>query len=406
MRNTENAYGLIAKILHWVMAVLILMMLVMGFTMRGLEDGPDKLWVFGLHKSIGILILMLVSVRILWKLINITPKPLPTHAPWEKALAHSVHFVLYGAMLAMPMTGWIMSSAGDFRNSFFGLFEMPDIAPKNEDLLEAMRDAHEIIAFAIIGFFGLHVAGALKHHFIDRDETLKRMTARRVGFKAGAVLTLLVGAVAGIVILQAGRYALNEFGGDDDIKQTATETERSVTVEPITDSSDSGWVIDREHSRIEFEATQYGEAFKGSFENFNGQIVFDPDELDKSSANIKIDITSIETGASDRDDQAKSADWFDVAQFPLAVFSAESFEKTGENQYLAHGSLTIRGIAVPVALPFELKITEDGEGNRADMEAVTTLRRLDFGIGQGQWQETDAIGNDVKVSIKVRARRP
>jgi len=163
------------------------------------------------------------------------------------------------------------------------------------------------------------------------------------------------------------------------------------------------WQIDMGASAIRFEATQSGEKFEGGFKNFGGKIIFDQSKLDEAYADIWIDITSIETGSADRDGQAKSADWFDTSKFPRAQFVADSFSKTGPNQYLARGALTIRDQVVLVELPFTLQVRESPEGQAALMEGVITLNRLDFGIGQGQWQSTETIGNEVKISITVVA---
>ena len=111
----------------------------------------------------------------------------------------------------------------------------------------------------------------------------------------------------------------------------------------------------------------------------------------------------ISTGSADRDSQAKSAEWFDTSSFPRAQFVADSFSETAPGNYIAHGALTIRGEAAMVDLPFALQIRESPEGQAALMEATLELNRLDFGIGQGQWQATDAIGGTVKIRITVLA---
>lgn len=174
-RNTNEQYGGVAKIFHWVIALLAIGMLCVGLYMTGLDRGPQKLQIYGLHKSFGIAILALVSMRLLWRVMNAHPLPLANHQKWEKVLAKIIHGLLYVSLFLMPLSGWIMSSAKGFSVSVFGLFTLPDLVKPNEDLAGFAVETHEIIAYAMIVMIGLHFAGAIKHHVIDRDSTLRRM---------------------------------------------------------------------------------------------------------------------------------------------------------------------------------------------------------------------------------------
>lgn len=177
-RNTNEQYGGVAKSFHWVIALLVVGMLCVGLYMTGLDLGPQKLQIYGLHKSFGIAILVLVSMRLLWRLMNAHPLPLPNHQKWEKILARVIHGLLYVALFLMPLSGWIMSSAKGFSVSVFGLFTLPDLVRPNEGLAEVAVEVHEIVAYTMIVMIGLHFAGAMKHHVIDRDSTLRRMLPR------------------------------------------------------------------------------------------------------------------------------------------------------------------------------------------------------------------------------------
>ncbi|MBP7721097.1 MAG: cytochrome b/b6 domain-containing protein [Alphaproteobacteria bacterium] len=404
-KNTRNNFGLIAKGFHWILAILILWLLSVGFAMVGIPPGPDKFWVYALHKSFGILILVLMIGRVLWRQISPRPGPLPTHKTWEDTLAKIVHFALYACIFLMPLSGWIMSSAGGFPAEFFGLFSLPAIVPKNEAIFEFTRNVHGFVAWTILALLVLHFAGAFKHHFIDKDETLQRMTSRKVGLYWGVLFVLVAGflwtsPVAIGLLRDDGKSEANSITDESSGKEVRDE-ELKRSIQALDDSDT--WLIDMGASSIRFEATQSGEKFEGGFKNFGGKIIFDQSKLDEAYADIWIDITSIETGSGDRDGQAKSADWFDTSKFPRAQFVADSFSKTGPNQYLARGALTIRDQVVLVELPFTLQVRESPEGQAALMEGVITLNRLDFGIGQGQWQSTQTIGNEVKISITVVA---
>lgn len=177
-RNTLEKYGAVAKFFHWIIALMIIGMLCVGLYMTNDNvhlSMPDKMQIFGLHKSFGITILVLASLRLLWKLINTHPIPLPNHKRWEKNLAALVHGLLYAAMFLMPLTGWIGSSAKGFSVSVFHIFTMPNLVARNENLADIMWETHEVVAYVLIGIIGLHFAGAMKHMVIDKDGTLRRM---------------------------------------------------------------------------------------------------------------------------------------------------------------------------------------------------------------------------------------
>lgn len=174
-KNTDQEYGRVARGFHWTMAVLIIGLLIMGYVMGDLPRGPDKLFVFGLHKSFGTLVLILVMLRLGWRLGNVKPKALDSHQMWERWLAHATHILLYVFMFLMPITGWLMTSAGNFPHPFFGLFNVPHIIGPNKDLAHTFKEIHETAAIGFIALISLHFAGALKHWVIDRDITIQRM---------------------------------------------------------------------------------------------------------------------------------------------------------------------------------------------------------------------------------------
>ena len=396
-RNTKDNFGFAAKFFHWSVAILVLLLLNAGFYMADLVMSPFKLNIYMLHKSFGILVLVLVVGRVVWRFAGPRPDPLPSYKPWEGKLAKIVHLGLYACLFLMPLSGWLMSSAGGFPATFFGLFPLPSLIEKNKAVFAITREVHEIVAYAFLVLLALHFAGAFKHHFIDRDATLKRMTS----YKAGLWWGILLAAVAGLLWTKALVLSLGEE--DEEEPVAAAVVADTGTQEESKAQTGTGWAIDSANSTITFAATQYGEAFQGEFKNFGGKIIFDPARLDNAYADIWIDITSITTGSADRDGQAKSADWFDTEHYPKAQFVADSFSKIGPNRYMARGALTVRGHAAVAELPFTLQIRESPNGQTALMQADLTLNRLDFGIGQGQWQDPNTIGNDVKVSITVVA---
>lgn len=173
--NRVEGYSAGSKWLHWIVAVLVLMMLSFGFF---LDDVPEQFQgtAYMMHKSIGLTIFFLMIVRLFW--ILYTGKPdLPFSVPrWERILSKFVQMSMYVFLFAMPLAGWVMSVANDRVPTFFGLFPMPLYGiPVDKELGEWMAGAHEIIAYILIVLIALHIAGALKHQFIDKDKVMRRM---------------------------------------------------------------------------------------------------------------------------------------------------------------------------------------------------------------------------------------
>ncbi|HEY8190742.1 MAG TPA: YceI family protein [Micavibrio sp.] len=169
----------------------------------------------------------------------------------------------------------------------------------------------------------------------------------------------------------------------------------------------SAWKIVAENSALSFEGTQMGAPFKGVFKSFDGTIRFDPARLQDSNVRIAIDMDSVDADSADRNSYIRMPDWLNVAQFPEAVFTSTGFEKgLGPNQYVALGQLTIRGITLPITLPFTLAISKNDSGvETAVMTGETTVNRLDFGIGQGEWKDPKSVGAEIQVHVRLSAVR-
>jgi len=162
-----------------------------------------------------------------------------------------------------------------------------------------------------------------------------------------------------------------------------------------------GWIIDKAKSRIGFSGTVNGQGFEGSFRRFDANIAFDPANLAGSSVTAQIDTASAVTGDKTRDEALPTVDWFSSAVMPRATFTAKSFQSLGGNRYQAIGTLKIRNIARPVALPFQLAIA----GKSARMTGTLALDRRWFGVGQRQFATTEMVAAKVVVSISLTAAR-
>jgi len=175
LRNDGQRYGALAQLLHWVIAALVVVMFVVGWYMTDLPLGPDKIKVYNLHKSFGVLILALMALRLLWRFTSPAP-PLPAGMPGhERAAATASHVLLYLLILAQPVIGILHSAAANFPVVVFGLFTLPALAGPSEPLKDALGAAHFWLGWAILGLVCLHVAAALRHHFLLKDDILRRM---------------------------------------------------------------------------------------------------------------------------------------------------------------------------------------------------------------------------------------
>jgi cytochrome b561 len=175
LRNTTRRWGAIAQTFHWVIVALIIAQVTLAEMADDLPNGMRKLKLLASHKSVGITILSLVILRLAWRWLNEHP-PLPENLKrYEQALARFTHVALYVLLFAMPLSGWTMSSARGFPVSWFGFFQLPDLVPKSRPLYDALLTIHHSLAWVLFVVIGLHVAGALKHHFVHKDDVLRRM---------------------------------------------------------------------------------------------------------------------------------------------------------------------------------------------------------------------------------------
>jgi len=164
--------------LHWLMAILLTALVLLGLYMSGLPDvGFDtrKIMLILYHKELGLLALILAAPRLLWRVINALPRLVETLPDWQKVLARLVHLSFYALMFALPATGWLMSSAAGIPVSFFGLLTLPDFVARDDQLFRMFIQIHKWLGYALITCMLVHISAALRHHFLLRDATLKKM---------------------------------------------------------------------------------------------------------------------------------------------------------------------------------------------------------------------------------------
>jgi cytochrome b561 len=177
----SHRYNSIAMTLHWLMAILLVCLFTVGIYMHELPLSPWKLQVYSWHKWAGVTAFILVLVRLAWRFTH-RPPPLPIHMSRSAEFAaHAGHALLYMLMIAVPLTGWLMSSAKGIQTVYFGIIPIPDLLAKNKELGHLLRNVHEILNLILAAVVIGHIGAALKHHLIDKDDVLARMLPRFKG---------------------------------------------------------------------------------------------------------------------------------------------------------------------------------------------------------------------------------
>ncbi|MCE6953108.1 cytochrome b/b6 domain-containing protein [Cereibacter sphaeroides] len=390
LTNTTRSYGAVERSFHWLMAVMILAAVPLGLIANRLpHDTPEalarKVEVFSLHKTLGVAIFGMALLRVLWVLVQPRPAPLHPERRIETALAGAVHGLLYLSLLGVPLAGWVEHAASDgFAPILWPLGQSLPLVPKSAAVAEVAGALHVAFGWSMILAIGLHVAGALKHQLADRDETLARMAwgraagpgrAARSAGPALAALALYAAAAGGALALMP-----------------ASRPETATALAPVA----SDWVV--EEGSLGFTVRQMGSEVGGSFPDWTAAIRFDETPVEGRHGDVTVTIAADSLTLGAVTEQARSAEFLDVAAHPRAVFRAEILP--ADQGYIARGTLDLRGVEVPVTLPFRLEI----EGDLARMEGSTTLDRRDFGIGKSHADEA-AVGFGVRVDVALTARR-
>jgi polyisoprenoid-binding protein YceI/cytochrome b561 len=344
--------------------VMIVLQYVLAKTADGLPLGRQKLEVLNFHKSMGLTILALAALRLTWRLFNRAPLLPPTLKPYERVLANVTHAALYAFLFAMPITGWMLSSAANFPVNWFDVLRLPHLLDRDRELARSLEFVHETLFKGLVLVAVLHIAGALKHHFWYKDDVLKRM----LPFTSIAALSLL------------GLLAATTAGAA-----------RPYTVDPAD-------------SKLGFVVTQSEGDVEGEFARFRATIVFAPEDLAASRFDVLVETGSVDTGDDDRDTAIRDADLLDVAKFPTARFTSSAFTHRSGDQYEGVGKLTLRGVTRDVRLPFTWKVNQENGRSVARLEGETTVNRLDFGVGQGDWKDTELVGNAVRITYSLELR--
>lgn len=395
--NTTHQYGTVAKTFHWLTALGILAVIPLGLIASDLpydtaEDLARKATLFSLHKTIGVLLFLVALARIAWALSQPKPAPLHPDRRAETMLAEVVHWLLYGSLVLVPLSGWVHHAATEgFAPIWWPFGQNLPLVPESAKLAEIASGLHIVFERVLILSLALHVAGALKHALVDRDQTLARMlpgrevTTKVAPQKRRPLLPVLSAVSIWIVALGIG-WSLELY----------SRTGAEAAVAPALVQGEGNWNVT--DGTLGIDIRQMGTTVSGSFATWTAGISFDETVQtgDAGDVTVEIAIASLTLGSVTQ--QAMGDDYFAAQSYPTARFDADILRS--DTGYLAEGILSLRGVEQAVSLPFVLEV----EGDTAKMQGTTTLDRRSFGIGDAMTDEGQ-LGFDVVVSIELTAAR-
>ena len=392
LSNTQTRYGNVTKTFHWATALLIVALIPSGIIANGLpfdtvEEVTRKARLFSIHKTLGMTLFTVAVLRILWAISQ--PKPVPLHPERkvEHFLAETVHWLLYGSLIIVPLSGWVHHAATEgFAPILWPFGQNLPFVPKSELVAESSASLHIIFERVLVIALFLHIAGALKHHFSDRDSTLKRMwfgatEAGEPGHRASPVSPIVAAVAAWVLAIgvgaSIGMFARHETPG---------------TAEALA-AVDSDWQV--ESGTLGIKVNQLGSDVSGTFSDWTAAITFDETAVGvMGNVDVTISIASLTLGSVTQ--EALKPEYFDASVFPTASFVAEITR--AETGFAAEGTLTIKDNAVPLVLPFDLTI----DGNTAVMSGSVTVDRRDFGVGG---ESESSVRHPVEISVELTATR-
>ncbi|APX11145.1 cytochrome b/b6 domain-containing protein [Tateyamaria omphalii] len=402
LSNTTDRYGDLAKTFHWLTALLIITLIPLGiiannmaYEIKASSAPADALiartaWLFSLHKTLGVAVFFVALARIAWALSQPKPGLLHPDRKVESLAAETVHWLLYGSLVVVPLSGWIHhAAASGFAPIWWPFSQNLPLVPKSEALAGAMAGAHWVLTKVLAAALVLHIAGALKHHIIDKDATLKRMWfgradvpvtghAHRHALPVTAALALWALALSGGAAL--GVYAPHSAVVD------AAELEEVQ----------SDWQV--QEGTLGITVTQLGSDVVGQFNDWTAAISFDETVENGVAGSVEVTISIGSLTLGSVTDQAMGPDFFHATDFPTATYVADIIPVV--DGYEAQGTLTIKGQSVPVTLPFGLSV----DGDTASMAGGLTLDRRDFNIGETMADESSLMFA-VAVDVSLTATR-
>jgi len=404
----QQRYSTVAVVLHWLIALALAFQLALGFSMPNDERGFA---LFQLHKSVGITILVLTVLRLIWRLTH--RPPAPVESGFQGFLAKAVHTLLYGFMIAAPLTGWALVSTDPtgIPTLLYGTVPWPHL-PLPETFNEALEETHELLAWIGIALILLHVAGALRHQLLLRDGLLRRMGPGGSAWAAGLLALLVIALYFGTGMRISGWVMAN--GGyerqrpSDPVNATdgrvplaaATPAAEATEAVPEEEDEEAGpppvWTI-QSGGRLGFSLTSGDSTYRGNFSDWSGAIRFNPEHPETADIRIDVRLASASLGDATQDEMLQGGDFFASAANPTATWRSTLVRQTGPNRYSASGTLSLKGASRPQSLTFTLS----GEGLRRHVEGNASIDRTAFGVGTGE--SAQSLPNSVGLNFAFDA---
>lgn len=407
--NTQARYGAVAKVFHWTIALGILVMIPLGIIANDLpyatsEELARKAALFSAHKTLGVLILLTAVLHIAWAVSQPKPGSLRPERRLETTLAETVHYLLYASLILVPLSGWVSHAASEgFAPIVWPLGQSLPFVPKSEALYRTASTLHLVLQRVLVLALLLHVAGALKHHLWDRDATLRRMLPGRTALPPIAPhrISLMPPLAAAGVVMATLAFGLTLGAAPPEARASETASLPPLAAPDAATVTASAWTV--EEGTLGIAVSQLGAQVEGGFSDWAAAIAFDeaPDaEGLHGEVEVRVAIGSLTLGSVTT--QALGAEFFDVEAFPHAVFSApiRSAPEVSGADYVAEGTLALRGAEVPVTLPFTLAL----EGDRATMAGTATVDRRAFDIGEA-YADAGTLGFEVEIAVALTATR-
>ncbi|MBC6437315.1 MAG: cytochrome b/b6 domain-containing protein [Rhodobacteraceae bacterium] len=398
--NTTRRYGSVARGLHWLTALLILTAIPLGIAARQWPyDLSDQLLVkatlFSVHKTLGLATFLVALLRIIWSLSQPRPRMLPVASGWQAATAEVTHWGLYIGMIIVPLSGWLQHAATTgFAPIWWPFGQTLPFIPQSEPVATFFGAWHWLFTKVLAAAILLHILGALKHHYIDRDATLARMLPGHPNLPAvlPAHKGIGTGRAAGAAV---AIWALALAGGTAPGLQPPRDASGFA---PALARVPSDWVV--ETGTLEITVQQFGHPVTGRFADWTARISFSesvPAGAPHGAVEVKVATDSLRLGGVT--DQATGAEFLNTGAFPTATFTGPVTTREGGG-YVIEGTLSLIGRDVPARLPFVLHI----ENGIATAHGTLTLDRRNFGIGPS-YPDAASVGFIVEVAVNLTATR-
>lgn len=395
LKNTADRFGSVSKAFHWLTALLILVLMPLGMVANRLpyetsEQLAQKAWLFSLHKTLGVVVFFVALARILWALRQPKPGLLHPDRKAESLAAETVHWLLYGSLIAVPLTGWVHHAATTgFAPISWPFGQNLPLVAKSEAVAAISAGAHWVLTKVLVLAVLLHIAGALKHHIIDKDATLRRMWFGNPPVPP----TESPHRHATPVVIAVVLWALALSGGAVlGIYSSHGRPATAVELEQVQ----GGWQV--QDGTLTITVNQLGADVTGAFADWTAAINFDESIPTGVAGRVEVTIAIASLTLGSVTDQAMGPDFFNTVDFPTAVFAADIIAVV--DGYKAQGTLTIKDQSLPVSLPFGLSVS----GDQASMIGGLTLDRRSFGIGDNLADES-TLHFKVSVDVELVAMR-